>query len=317
MTGTPGTTSTVRFTLTRANAIQWTNQPGARQGLRLDASTLTAAQLTAAENLMATALSSAGKAAQDEVRRADDVLAKIQNGYGSGLYSIAILGTPSTTTPWILQLTGNHLAYNIPFNGTHVSGTPMFLGTEPANWVVTASGSILVNGSISASTAGAQHAPLEGPAGCSAKPGAGRLQNNSAYATLALLSGSFTDVVAGPNGATDSNFGSLPYPTFGRGLEYRLLDAFTQGLVRALIASYVNTLPSDRANTVLGVYEGASQLGSTYVGFSRGASGTAEFGAFPSGTASQRSYIRVDGPARVDRVRGAERRGLFRPSALP
>lgn len=216
---TSGATGTVRFTFTRANAIQWTNLPGARQGLRLNTSTLTTAQLTAAENLAATALSGAGKTVQDEVRRADDVLAANQSGYGSGLYSIAILGTPSTTTPWMLQIAGHHLAYNITYNGTYVSGSPAFLGVEPPNWVVTATGSVLVNGSVTASTTGTQHAPLETQRSA-ADNLAKALQANSSFASGALLSGTYNDIVAGASGSTDANFGSLAYPTNGRGLLY-------------------------------------------------------------------------------------------------
>lgn len=292
-TSTAGTTSTARFSLTRANAIQWTNLPGNRQGLRLNTSTLTTAQLTAAENLMATALSAAGKLEEDEIRRADDVLNA--SGYGSGLYSIAILGTPSTTAPWMLQIAGHHLAYNIMYNGTYVSGSPAFLGVEPPNWVVTSTGSVLVNGSITASTAGTQHAPVETQR-VAAYNLAQALQANSTYSTGALLSGTYNDVVAGANGNTDSNFGSLAYPTTGRGLLYSSLDTTTQGLVRSLIEAYVNTQPSDKASTLLGIYESTSQLASTYVGFARGSGGTADFGPFPSGTTSQRSYIRIDGP---------------------
>ncbi|MBB4087537.1 DUF3500 domain-containing protein [Sphingomonas carotinifaciens] len=292
-TSTAGTTSTVRFTFTRANAIQWTNLPGNRQGLRLNTSTLTTAQLTAAENLMATALSASGKLTQDEIRRADDVLNA--NGYGSGLYSIAILGTPSTTSPWMLQIAGHHLAYNITYNGTYVSGSPAFIGVEPPNWVVTSSGSVLVNGSITASTSGTQHAPVETQR-VAAYNLAQALQASSTFASGALLSGTYNDVVAGANGNSDSNFGSLAYPTTGRGLLYSSLDTSTQALVRAMIEAYVNTQPSDRASTLLGVYESSSQLASTYVGYAKGQGGTADFGPFPSGTSSQRSYIRVDGP---------------------
>lgn len=294
-TSTAGTTSTVRFTLTKNNAIQWTNLPGNRQGLRLNTSILTSAQLTAAENLMATALSTAGKGTQDEIRRADDVLASNQSGYGSGLYSIAILGVPSTTAPWMLQIAGHHLAYNIMYNSTYVSGSPAFLGVEPTNWVVTSSGSVLVNGSVSASTAGTQHAPLETQRAAASNL-AQALQANSTYASGALLSGTYTDVVAGASGNTDGNFGSLAYPTSGRGLLYSSLDATTQGLVRSLIEAYVNTMPSDRASTLLGFYEGSTALASTYVGYAKGSSGTADFSAYPSGTTTQHSYIRVDGP---------------------
>ncbi|WP_267419160.1 DUF3500 domain-containing protein [Sphingomonas sp. GC_Shp_1] len=294
-TGTAGTTTTARFTLTRANAIQWTNLPGNRQGLRLNTSTLTTAQLTAAENLMATALSTAGKTEQDEIRRADDVLASSQSGYGSGLYSIAILGTPSTSSPWMLQIAGHHLAYNIMYNSTYVSGSPAFLGVEPPNWAVTSTGSVVVNGSVTASTAGTQHAPVETQR-LAAYNLAQALQANSTFASGALLSGTYNDVVAGANGNTDSNFGSLSYPTANRGLLYTSLDSTTQALVKSLIEAYVNTQPSDKASQLLGVYESTSQLASTYVGYAKGAGGSADFGAFPSGVTSQRSYIRVDGP---------------------
>lgn len=292
-----GSTSTVRFPFSRTAAIQWTNLPGSRQGLRLNASTLTGAQLTAAENLLATALSPAGKLEADEIRRADDVLvAAGASGYNSGLYSIAILGTPSTNTPWMLQLAGHHLAYNITYNGSAgPSGTPSFLGVEPPNWVVTSAGTILVNGAVTASTAGTQHAPMETQR-AAVQALALALLNNSNFASGALLSGTYNDVVAGANGSTDRNFGALAYPTTGRGLLYSSLDSTTQGLVRGVIEAYVNTMPRDVAQTLLGSYESSTALSSTYVGYARGADGTVNFGAFPSGTASNRSYLRIDGP---------------------
>jgi len=293
--GTTSSTATVRFPFTQANAIQWTNLPGNRHGLRLNATTLTAAQLTAAENLMATALSGAGKTLSDEVRRADDVLATRQSGYGSSLYSIVMLGAPSTTTPWMLQIVGHHLAYNITYNGTYASGSPAFLGVEPPNWVVSATGTVSVNGSVTASSTGTQHAPLETQRVAAYNLAQG-LQANSTYASGALLSGTYNDIVAGASGDTDGNFGKLAYPTTGRGLLYSSLDATTQGQVRALIEAYVKTMPADLANTLLASYESATALNTTYVGYAKGAGGTADFGAFPSGLDSQRSYIRVDGP---------------------
>jgi hypothetical protein len=294
-TSTAGTTTTARFTLTKTNAIQWTNLPGNRQGLRLNTSTLTTAQLTAAENLMATALSTAGKGTQDEIRRADDVLGASQSGYGSAYYSIAILGAPSTTSPWMLQIAGHHLAYNIMYNSTYVSGSPAFLGVEPPNWVVSASGTVSVNGSVTASSTGTQHAPLETQR-VAAYNLAQALQNNSTYASGALLSGTYNDVVAGASGNTDGNFGSLAYPTSGRGLAYSSLNSTTQGLVRSLIEAYVNTMPSDISGALLPIYEGSTGLASTYVGYAKGTGGTADFGPYPSGTSSQHSYIRIDGP---------------------
>lgn len=40
--------------------------------------------------------------------------------FGSDLYYISFLGKPSTTTPWMLQFGGHHLALNITISGTKV-----------------------------------------------------------------------------------------------------------------------------------------------------------------------------------------------------
>lgn len=290
-------TSTVLFSFTQANAIQWTNLPGNRHGLRLNSSTLTDTQLTAANALITAALSSAGKTEMDEIRAADDVLAKSASGYGSTLYSIAILGTPSTSSPWMLQLIGHHLAYNITYNGSYMSGSPEFLGVEPPDWVVTSSGSVVVN--ATSSTSGTHHAPLETQR-AAVQNLAQALQNNTTYASAAKLSGTYNDVVAGASGNTDANFGSLAYPTSGRGLLYSSLDTTTQGYVKAVIEAYVNTMPSDIASDLLSTYESDTALASTYVAYAPGQSGTANFQAYPNSlstpTTTQRSYLRVDGP---------------------
>ncbi|WP_321816653.1 MULTISPECIES: DUF3500 domain-containing protein [unclassified Paraburkholderia] len=288
-------TSTAVFDLTKDNAIYWTNLPGNRHGLRLNTSTLTTAQLTAAENLMATALSTAGKTEQDEIRRADDVLGTSSSTYGSANYSIAILGTPSTTSAWMLQITGHHLAYNIMYNSTYVSGSPAFIGVEPPNWVVSSSGTISVNGNVTASSSGTQHAPLETQRAAVYNL-ATTLQANGNYTSSAKLSGTYNDVVAGAVNSADSNYGALAYPTTNRGILYSSLDTTTQSYVRALIEAYVNTMPSDIATSLLSTYESSTALASTYVGYSPGTSGTADFSAFPSGTTTEHSYLRVDGP---------------------
>jgi len=275
----------------------WTNLPGTKHGLLLNSDTLSDDQLTAAENLMATVLSTQGKTLADELRRADDVLVAFGAGssYGADRYYIAILGTPSETDPWMVQILGHHMAYNIPFNGTYVSGTPDFLGVEPPNWAVSSSGTITVNGSVTASTSGTHHAPMELQRSA-VETLAEALQDNSTYASGALLSGTYNDVVAGASGNSDGNFGSLAYPTSGRGLLYSSLDSTTQGYVRAVIESYVNNMPADKAATLLGVYESDAQLAATYVGYAKGSGGVADFGAYPSGTSSNRSYLRIDGP---------------------
>lgn len=68
-----------------------------------------------------------------DIIRADEYLTTDtgRTEWGSGLYYIAILGTPSETDTWMLQISGHHLAENLVFNGEKVSGTPQFTGTEP------------------------------------------------------------------------------------------------------------------------------------------------------------------------------------------
>ncbi len=136
---------------TLAIAKQWTNLPGGtRNGptigggpaaLNTDLSVTvptgqTVSPRAAAIALAQTALSSAGYNTMNEIRNADDVIRSTDNTqtWNYGNYHIAILGTPSTTTPWMLQISGHHLTYNITYNGPYVGATPMFIGSEPPNY---------------------------------------------------------------------------------------------------------------------------------------------------------------------------------------
>ncbi len=52
--------------------------------------------------------------------------------FGKDLYFISVLGTPSTTNPWMLQFGGHHLALNITIAGEHGVLTPTLTGAQPA-----------------------------------------------------------------------------------------------------------------------------------------------------------------------------------------
>jgi Protein of unknown function (DUF3500) len=52
--------------------------------------------------------------------------------FGSDLYYISFLGTPSTTNPWMLQFGGHHLALNITIAGSKGVLTPTLTGAQPA-----------------------------------------------------------------------------------------------------------------------------------------------------------------------------------------
>jgi len=56
------------------------------------------------------------------------------NLFGHGNYIIAFLGKPSKTTPWLLQLGGHHIAFNIYYKGEAGSATPYFVGVQPITW---------------------------------------------------------------------------------------------------------------------------------------------------------------------------------------
>ncbi|WP_373990250.1 DUF3500 domain-containing protein [Duganella sp. BuS-21] len=347
--------TTVLFDYALANANQWTNLPGSRHGLRLNATSLSAVQLAAANTVIAKALSANGITLLNELRAADQVLAGgmasgggagggagggVGGGgappadgaltpptdaiftpptdgagaapgggagaggtgfaldYGTDLYSIAFVGTPSSTSPWILQIAGHHLAYNITYNTGKVSATPNFVGVEPPNWTVGADGTLSVK--ANAGSAGKQHAPMEKQRAAVYNL-AEAIYADSASAAAAKLAGTFTDVIMGASGNSDGNFKSLVYPASGRGLPYSAMNAKQQTYVRTAIEAWVNTQASDVAATLLGAYLADDALAATYVGYGVGQNGVkADFSAYPNALASpleaQRSYIRIDGP---------------------
>lgn len=54
--------------------------------------------------------------------------------FGSDLYYISFLGTPSTARPWMLQFGGHHLALNITIAGSRGVLTPTLTGAQPASF---------------------------------------------------------------------------------------------------------------------------------------------------------------------------------------
>jgi hypothetical protein len=60
------------------------------------------------------------------------------NMFGSDLYYISFLGKPSTSSPWMLQFGGHHLALNITIIGSKGIMTPSLTGAQPALFKVDA-----------------------------------------------------------------------------------------------------------------------------------------------------------------------------------
>jgi len=264
--------------LTRANAIRWSNLPIGvvpRDGLRLG--DLDATDDAAARQLLKAALSACGLTLLDEIRRADDFLIPLDKrpiGWDGRNYYLSILGTPGDE-PWMLQVGGHHLAYNLTFNGKLPGATPMFLGTEPIRFTLQ----------------GREYQPLHAQSATMAQLAAAVAGHASAR-----LSGTFTDVVKGvvvvfepgkpPIGGTDTGY-PHQYPTgdTDRGVRYGDLSADGQTRVREAIESYTRLPGEAITRDLVAAYLAPAALADTFIGFS----GATDLG-------KEGSYVRIDGP---------------------
>ncbi len=146
---------------------RWSNLPTGifkREGLRL--ADLTPPQRAAVDRLLATALSKDGYRKVTEIMRGDEVLRKAEGDgrggppgggppgggpgggrggpgrggsggaliFGGDEYYLAFLGTPSVTTPWMLQYGGHHLAINLTLAGSEASMAPSLPAAQPATY---------------------------------------------------------------------------------------------------------------------------------------------------------------------------------------
>jgi hypothetical protein len=265
--------TTIQLDGTLANAEQWSNLPTSmipRNGVKL--ADMSADAQAAAVALVQLAAGTTGGTLFSELRAADQWLVTNgnapSNSYGDGLYYVAFVGTPSTTSPWTLQIAGHHLAYVFTYGAKCTSATPLFDGVEPTSW-----------------NDGTAHAPLE----------AQRAAVVALLATLsstadAKLSGTYNDIVAGPtnqNGKGDTRYGSIAYPTgtTGRGVLGSALSASQRALLKTAIEAWVKNVADPIANVLLGEYESDAALDQTYVAYS----GSADL-------STKASYFRVDGP---------------------
>ena len=134
-------------------------------------------------------------------------------GYGAGTYSIAFLNRPSATEPWMLQIGGHHLAFNLYYKGATSAATPYFIGVEPTTWK---------------DAKGQGHEPL--------KPMRDAMFGlvNSLTAeqkAQAKLEGRFSDVYLGPRG-------NGRFPTETAGVPVSGLSPASKDLVKRAIAAW-------------------------------------------------------------------------------
>lgn len=121
---------------------KWTNVPTSADdgGLRLG--DLNEEALQKVCQFLATVLSEEGYAKAKEVMLADDLLlrnekqANRRGGFGTANFWLVILGRPSLTEPWAVQLDGHHIAFNLTIVGEKVSMSPSFIGTQPRQFTL-------------------------------------------------------------------------------------------------------------------------------------------------------------------------------------
>lgn len=180
-------------------------------------------------------------------------------GYGSGLYYMAFLGTPSADGTWQLHFGGHHLAVNLTYKKGKVAGaSPFFIGVEPTTWTA---------------DDGTTYSPLE-------EQRNGMLALTSSLSTeqlaTATLSGTYNDVLLGPG--EDGQF-----PETKEGIKVSELSPKQQKLVLKAIYPWVSNVDDATAKKLMKTYE--RELNETYV-------------AVSGGTAldTQGDYVRIDGP---------------------
>ena len=120
----------------------WSNLPVTmvpRNGVRMG--DLTPAQRDAALDLLKAVLSKEGAQKAVDIMNADQTLVggkgkggKKAPAFGNDEYYLAIFGTPSVTTPWLVQFGGHHLGINVTLIGKASVLTPTHTGTQPESF---------------------------------------------------------------------------------------------------------------------------------------------------------------------------------------
>ena len=180
-------------------------------------------------------------------------------GYGSGVYFLAFLGTPSATGTWQLHFGGHHLALNLTYKNGKVAGaSPFFVGVEPTTWT---------------DDDGTTYSPL-----ATMRDGLLALTGSLSTEQLATakLSESFSDILLGPG--QDGQF-----PETKEGIKVSTLSPKQKQLVLKAIHPWIANVDDATAKKLMKTYE--HELNQTYVAYS----GTTALD-------TQGDYVRIDGP---------------------
>jgi len=129
--------SKIQFDFDDNERYNWHYVPKSRKGIPLKE--LAGTQYSAAMELLRTALSDTGFKKTTDIIHLEGILRGVEgrpenDDYRDpGKYYFSIFGNPATDTIWGWRLEGHHISFNFSANNnTIVSGTPGFLGTNPA-----------------------------------------------------------------------------------------------------------------------------------------------------------------------------------------
>ena len=263
------------------NKTCWSNLPGQdRPGITFGE--LSTESRAAAMAVAAAVLSDDGYEDLRGVLAADDYLGEQSSGGGGGpggMFSytsdnahIAVFGTPSGTGDWMLSLGNHHMAYNITFTSGTGYPTPNHLGAEPR-------GEFTVNSET--------FGPLvsEGDAMSALFDALSESELSAAH-----LSGTFGDILLGPDEYCTGSYDNVVFPTGSDrgGVLVSDLSTEQQALVTAAISEWVADYRSGIADSLIGDYTSEEAYQDTYVAW--GGSSTT-----PDVTVNG-TYFRIDGP---------------------
>jgi hypothetical protein len=146
-----GQRAKAQYPFDNAQRTNWSNLPSPmyqRNSLRIG--DLNPTQRTATMSLLQAALSADGYRKVTEIIAGDEVLRTNQAARGGGRgpggrggpsfgqdeYFLAFLGTPSVTSPWMIQFGGHHLAINLTMAGSQATLAPSLPATQPATFTL-------------------------------------------------------------------------------------------------------------------------------------------------------------------------------------
>jgi hypothetical protein len=227
---------------------KWSNLPTGlfeRNGIKLG--DMNTSQKTAVFKLLETTLSAKGYKQIRQVIDGDEVLKQTDGGgrliFGEAEYFVSFVGTPSETTPWILQFGGHHMALNITMFGKNVVMTPSLTGGQPTTYTLN----------------GVKVQPIIGEVN---KAFALMNSLNATQQKQAIIGSRYVDLVLGPG-----QDGKTLQP---EGIPGSSLSAAQQTALLEVIAERVGMLNEDDANAKMA--EVKANIAKTYFAWAGGTS---------------------------------------------